>query len=194
MNVEAQVDGVLKDLPDIVRSRCDRAAILTALNELGCTSISDLNDMLSEDFEAVKAQISAAAPTVFSVKLKLRLYPMVQADSPEFHIKQEGDGFNGGHWLRGVSLTLFFCFPAVAAAGIHEVGRQTSAIQRDHEHELWYRAWMPVLALGLIFFFVVSSLKGLFGVDQLQERATSSSLKDATKSNFTNQALVNALF
>ena len=72
MEVATLVSSVLAGLSEENRSRCDRAAIMHVLGELGCAgNVSELQIMLTADADSVRDNLKQAAIPMFLASLKL---------------------------------------------------------------------------------------------------------------------------
>ena len=71
-DVAALVDGVLAELNEAVRARCDRGTILAKLVDVGCaSSATDVRQMLDADEAGLKTELNKVAPPFFFAKFKL---------------------------------------------------------------------------------------------------------------------------
>ena len=71
-DVAALVDGVLAELNEAVRARCNRVTILAKLVDVGCaSSATDVRQMLDADEAGLKTELNKVAPPFFFAKFKL---------------------------------------------------------------------------------------------------------------------------
>lgn len=99
-DVEQLVDGVLAELPALVRELCDRDGILKGLERLGALSVPLLRTLFEEDYAEVKAAIGSAAKVVFVARLK---EAVLKASAPAAPATPAASHFQTPHTDAGVS-------------------------------------------------------------------------------------------
>jgi len=80
-------DTALARLPASVRNRCDRAAIMAALDGIGAADDTALRALLEHDFKDVKAAVGSAAPPAFLATLK-QLMATAPLDAADKSVRQ----------------------------------------------------------------------------------------------------------
>ena len=115
-----------------------------------------------------------------------------RSEEDKFWKELRTDGFvSGSNWAIAAVITLLtMVLPATIGALFN---RDNPEGDEEMEAEKWYEVWGPLLLLFAIEVGVCSTLGPKIGWDMIEQRSVDSSMKEAMRSNMTNQSVIGTL-
>lgn len=179
-------DGVPGDMNQWIRDVVGAGKVQAVMGKLQEEQCFDM-ETLKECWDEIKGTIPGVPRKLISDQLHKEAVDKIQQNFRP--IVQPGLWYWAG-LIAFVTIALGATIGSLKGIDFSDYGLEVGDLW---EEKYWYQAWGPLIVLGGIEFSVASWIGPRIGYDMIEQRSTNTDLKEAMRSNMSNQAIVGTL-